>query len=213
MKCVVCFNYLLVPNMLGRKSECCFMWSSTGLRFCQIPSVVTSAALIPWPILTAHPQASFTQSGSFFFLLCLLFPLLTPVTPTFWSSFFFLLLAILKAFFPFLQPSVLSNQRDSECNIKAIHNLQDIRGAISIPAPQRRHLPHIPSVYLCLLLSQIQHDEFMAWKTGSMFLLWFDFIHLECRQQTNEIQTTKYKKLNAKLKKRHIYHTIRISFP
>lgn len=97
-------------------------------------------ALIQWSVLTAHPKAFFTLS-------CFLLPSVSTLSFINSCNSHLLMLMLpllsvpLKAFF-LSGPLFLSTQRDSECNIKAIHKPQVVLSAISIPAPQRWHHQH-----------------------------------------------------------------------
>lgn len=80
-----------------------------------------------------HPKPFFTL---YCLILCSISFLLSVLL--FINSCFSQFLMFILSLGPFfsLQSSVLSTQRDSESNIKAIHNLQDVLSAISIPTPQ-----------------------------------------------------------------------------
>lgn len=102
-----------------------------SLCLSNITSQVTSLSSCD-PFSLHHPKPFFTLYRlilrSISFLLSLLF-----INSCF--SRFLMFILSLGPFFS-LQSSVLSTQRDSESNIKAIHNLQDVLSAISIPTPQ-----------------------------------------------------------------------------
>lgn len=132
-----------------------------ALQICEpitTQNTVTSLPLISHslsydPFSPPHLKASFTLSCFIFcsisFSLSVLFFINSCYSRL--LMFIFPLLSVsLEAFFS-LQSSVLSTQRDSEWKIKAIHNLQDVLSAISIPTPQHHLLithTHLLSISL-----------------------------------------------------------------
>lgn len=211
----LCFISLWVHNIFGVEgSGCCFKWSAADLWFCQTPSAVTSPALMPWPILTTHPRASFTLSCSFFFPLSAL--------PFINFGYFHLLRLIL--FPPF-------SRSESIFFALSIHLFCQTRGTQSAISKQfitcRIFRVQYPSLHLnadiistyCLSISvccSLNYNTMSLWpereKAGSMFSLWFGFMISNFYIEKN------IKKLVAKLKKnlcfQHVFHyRSPISFP
>lgn len=110
-----------------------FLKSSTVLCLSNTKSppshpVTQSHYIIPKPF--SHSTASSYAPSPF---LCLFFMF---INACFSQCLMFIFSVSLRALLS-LHSSVLSTQRGSVCNMKAIHNLQDVLSAISIPTPQR----------------------------------------------------------------------------